>query len=93
VRPQAPPAYRTQAFAIAEQLTSKHALAAPSVELDGHESVRFRMQVLGFTDSSARLSEAKKLLNSGKLAWRVNTLHVQPARIVEQRQRRRTPTA
>jgi hypothetical protein len=79
----APAAYRTQAFAIAEQLTSKHALTAPSVERDGAESVRFRMQVLGF-DSGARLSEAKKLLNSGKLAWRVNTLHVQPARIADQ---------
>lgn len=76
----APASFRTQALAIAEQLTSKHSLVAPSVELEGHESVRFRTQVLGFTNS-ARLSEAKKLLNSGKLAWRVNTLHVQPARV------------
>lgn len=76
----APVALKAQACKLAEQLSTRIGAQSPTVEEDGHESVAFRAQVRGFENAKQR-AKAKKLLQSGELAWRVNTLHVQPARV------------
>ena len=76
----APSALKAQACKLAEQLSTRIGAQSPTVEEDGHESVAFRAQVRGFENSKQR-AKAKKLLQSGELAWRVNTLHVQPPRV------------